>query len=312
MLRPGRPPVQRAAGHDRYECVRNVYNRKNLRVPVDSRRASGQPLSKTGAMSLIRGRGLGLEVHLAGWEFEAALAELTARLSERSEFYRGTAATVVCGETPLSGDQVDALRAALAAGGVELRDVQEAPAPEDLARRRALRPKRELKLSDAARSLVADFAGARADIADRRKRGETSVRRSNAHPPVVTPSPALQVAPPPPPGTLYHTGTLRGGQALHHPGNIVVIGDVNPGTELVATGDIVVFGRLLGVAHAGAQGDASAKVYALQLQATQLRIATCIALDEEHTRTASEPEVAFIRDGRITIAPFSKAAEVAG
>jgi septum site-determining protein MinC len=117
---------------------------------------------------------------------------------------------------------------------------------------------------------------------------------------------------PPPPGTLYHVGTLRGGQALHHAGNIIVVGDVNPGTELVATGDIVVFGRLLGVAHAGAQGDDAAKVYALQLQATQLRIATCIALDEDHARSASEPEVAFVRDQRITIAPFSKAAEVVG
>ena len=253
-------------------------------------------------MSLIRGRGLGLEVHLAGWEFDAAIAELTARLSERGEFYRGTTARIVLGEAPLSDEQREALRAVLASAGIELGAVEQAPGGEELARRRALRPKRELKLSEAARSLVADFAGARADIAERRKRG-----------PAVS-APPLQVAPPPPPppGTLYHVGTLRGGQALHHAGNIVVIGDVNPGTELVATGDIVVFGRLLGVAHAGAQGDNDAKVYALDLQATQLRIAAVIAVDEEHARVASEPEVAFVRDGRIAIAPFSKAAEVAG
>jgi septum site-determining protein MinC len=119
----------------------------------------------------------------------------------------------------------------------------------------------------------------------------------------------LHVAPPSP-GTLYHVGTLRGGQALHHVGNIIVVGDVNPGTELVASGDIVVFGRLLGVAHAGAQGDETAKVYALHLQATQLRIATSIALDEDTRASASQPEVAFLRDGRIIIAPFSKASEV--
>jgi septum site-determining protein MinC len=251
-------------------------------------------------MSLIRGRGLGLEVHLAGWEFDAAIAELAARLSERAEFYRGTTATVVVGETPLSEPQLSALREVLTAAGIELGPVDQVPGGEELARRRALRPRRELKLSDAAKSLVADFAGARADIAERRKRG-------------VPAPPPLEVAPPPPPpGTLYHVGTLRGGQALHHAGNIVVIGDVNPGTELVATGDIVVFGRLLGVAHAGAQGDNDAKVYALELQATQLRIATVIAVDEEHARVTSEPEVAFVRDGRIAIAPFSKAAEVAG
>jgi septum site-determining protein MinC len=251
-------------------------------------------------MSLIRGRGLGLEVHLAGWEFDAAIAELAARLSERAEFYRGTTATVVVGETPLSEAQLSALREVLTAAGIELGPVEQAPGGEELARRRALRPRRELKLSDAAKSLVADFAGARADIAERRKRG------------VPAPPPIEVAPPPPPPGTLYHVGTLRGGQALHHAGNIVVIGDVNPGTELVATGDIVVFGRLLGVAHAGAQGDNDAKVYALELQATQLRIATVIAVDEEHARVTSEPEVAFVRDGRIAIAPFSKAAEVAG
>jgi len=264
-------------------------------------------------MSLIRGRGTGLEVHLAGWEFEAALAELGARLAERAEFYRGTTASVVLGEAQLAPEELDRLREVLVAAGVELGAVEQAAGGEELARRRALRPKRELKLSDSARSLVADFAGARADIAERRKRGESSVHRQQAAP-LQVPSPQAEAAhvAPPPPGALYHVGTLRGGQALHHAGDIVVVGDVNPGTELVATGDIVVFGRLLGVAHAGAQGDADAKVYALQLQATQLRIATCIALDEESARNASEPEVAFVRDGRIAIAPFSKAAEVVG
>lgn len=260
-------------------------------------------------MSLLRGRGLGLEVHLAGWDFDAAIAELTARLSERPDFYRGTTASVTLGDAPLVPEQLDTLRGVLAAAGIELGDVGNAAPDQELARRRAMRPKADVKLSDSARSLVADFAGARADIAERRKRGEASVRHTNVSAAqIATP---LQVAPPPP-GTLYHVGTLRGGQALHHAGNIVVIGDVNPGTELVATGDIVVFGRLLGVAHAGAQGDNDAKVYALHLQATQLRIATTIAVDEERSRNASEPEVAFVRDGRIVVAPFSKGAEVPG
>jgi len=245
-------------------------------------------------MSLLRGRGLGLEVYLAGWDFDAAIVELAARLSERPDFYRGTSATAIIGESPLEPGQETVLRETLRAAGIELRGVHQ----------------RVRKLSDSAQSLVADFAGARADIVERRKRGESSVRRANVNAAAASVAAPLQLAPPPP-GTLYHVGTLRGGQALHHPGNIVVIGDVNPGTELVATGDIVVFGRLLGVAHAGAQGDDSAKVYALHLQATQLRIATTIAVDEERSRDASEPEVAFVRDGRITIAPFSKA-EVPG
>lgn len=276
-------------------------------------------------MTLLRGRGMGLEIMLAGRDFDEALAELSARIAERPDFYKGTKATAVFGSAPPVAEDIDALKSALSAGGIELRAISGAAAvetaaldlglefvapavaPEELARRRALRPKRELKLSDSARSLVADFAGARSDIAERRKRGETSVRRTHAAPP---PAPEaarqpLQIVEPQP-GTLYHVGTLRGGQSLHHVGNIVVVGDVNPGTELIATGDVVVFGRLLGVAHAGAQGDANARVYALHLDATQLRIATCIAANEGPHKAVPEPEAAMITDGKIVIVPLEE------
>lgn len=276
---------------------------------------------------------MGLEVMLAERDFDAALAELKARIAERPEFYRGTRATAAFGAAVPTSAQLTELREALAMGGIELTALsasadarpiasdlgldftESAAAGEELARRRALRPKRDMKLSDAARSLVADFAGARADIAERRKRGESSVRRASAAVPAAAPAngaasqQSLQLVEAPP-GTLYHVGTLRGGQALHHDGNIVVVGDVNPGTELVATGDVVVFGRLLGVAHAGAQGDANARVYALHLDATQLRIATCIAANEGPRKAPAEPEVAFVRDNRIVIVPFAKAGEV--
>ena len=124
------------------------------------------------------------------------------------------------------------------AGGLEFEAVDApAPAAHELDRRRALRPQREAKLSDAARSLVADFAGARADIAGRRQRGEASVPRLDLPQPPAENAPALHLVAAAP-TTLYHPGTLRGGQALHHDGNIVVVGDVNPGAELIATGDV--------------------------------------------------------------------------
>jgi septum site-determining protein MinC len=241
---------------------------------------------------------------LADRDFDEALAELDARLSERPDFYRGTRATAVFGSAP-EPQRIETLQARLEAAGIVYGGYR--LAEEELARRRAVPPKHEVKLSDAARSLVADFAGARSDIAERRKRGESSVRRLHPAPSARPPS-VLQLVGTPP-GTLYHTGTLRGGQALHHVGNIVVVGDVNPGTELVATGDIVVFGRLLGVAHAGAQGDLHRRVHALQLSPTQLRIATYIAVDEETRPHSSQAEVAFVRDGRIVVVPFSKAGE---
>ncbi|MHB8153991.1 MAG: septum site-determining protein MinC, partial [Bacillati bacterium] len=108
------------------------------------------------------------------------------------------------------------------------------------------------------------------------------------------------------PATRYHVGTLRGGQSLHQLGNLVVVGDVNPGAELVATGDILVFGRLAGVAHAGAQGDAGAVVLALDLAATQLRIATSIAADAPPAKRSPQPEVAIVREAQIMIIPYDR------
>jgi len=66
---------------------------------------------------------------------------------------------------------------------------------------------------------------------------------------------------------------VRSGQVIRHPGHIVVVGDVNPGAQLIAGGDIIVWGKLQGSAHAGALGDASAIVGALTLHPSALRIA---------------------------------------
>lgn len=73
--------------------------------------------------------------------------------------------------------------------------------------------------------------------------------------------------------TLYLKQTLRSGQTLCYDGNILVIGDTHPGSELIAKGDITVWGVLGGVAHAGTSGDKNARIRALKLNAIQLRIA---------------------------------------
>ncbi|HEY8296447.1 MAG TPA: septum site-determining protein MinC [Candidatus Baltobacteraceae bacterium] len=278
-------------------------------------------------MTLLRGKGLGLEVVFAERDLDEALTELESRLGERPGFYRGSSATAAFGTAVPTPAQFERLRATLEGGGIALTrlcgtapleaiavssGVAYAPAVDggqELARRRALRPKREIQLSEAAKSLDPDFAGARADIAERRKRGEASVRH------VVLPHAQLSVVAPPAslPGTLYHVGTLRGGQSLHNVGNIVIVGDVNPGAELVASGDIVVFGALRGVAHAGAQGLQSAKVYALELAATQLRIATFIAAENENRRKLAlvRPEAAYVKDERIVVVPLDRVEHVA-
>lgn len=91
--------------------------------------------------------------------------------------------------------------------------------------------------------------------------------------------------------TRFIRQTLRSGQierALE--GNMVILGDVNPGAEVVAAGDIIVLGKLRGVAHAGALGNTSSLIFALNLLPTQLRIGRFItrAPAEQHRRQRAE------------------------
>lgn len=98
--------------------------------------------------------------------------------------------------------------------------------------------------------------------------------------------------------------TLRSGQSLRHPGSIAVIGDVNPGAEIIAGGSIVVWGRLRGTVHAGALGDENAVVCALDLAPTQLRIGGRITRSPDERRRKPRPETARVRDGHIVAEPW--------
>jgi septum site-determining protein MinC len=287
-------------------------------------------------MTTIRGRGRSLEIAVDR-ALPIATAEIRAQLEERPAFFRGSRAAANLGQIEADLASLVALRDLLAEFGIGLDGVSgvEALAPllaqidlaylgptpaEEVAAIPRPRVKRTAALSDEARSLVADFAGARADLAARRIEREAAALERR----VAKPNGAL-VAPPPAPvasagvtipdtpqsapvgiSTLYHRGTLRGGQTLHNLGNIVVIGDVNPGAELIASGDILVFGSLRGVAHAGAQGDSSARVVALELAPTQLRIATMIAASDADP-VKPGPQHAYVLGDRIAIVPHAAA-----
>lgn len=98
------------------------------------------------------------------------------------------------------------------------------------------------------------------------------------------------------------TRTLRSGQSVRHQGDVIVLGDVNPGAEVVATGHIVVMGALRGVAHAGCSGNVAAFVAATRLRPTQLRIAHVIGrAPDEQEELQPVPEVARVRDEMIVV-----------
>ena len=114
---------------------------------------------------------------------------------------------------------------------------------------------------------------------------------------------------PPASNALLLRETLRSGRSIWHEGHVVVLGDVNPGAQIIATGNVVVWGRLRGLVHSGAGGDAAAVICALDLSPTQLRIAEHIAVAPDDSRPATIPEQATVRDGQIVAEPWRKIVE---
>ena len=101
--------------------------------------------------------------------------------------------------------------------------------------------------------------------------------------------------------TLFLRRTVRSGQAIHHPSNVVVLGDVNPGAEIVAGKDIIVWGVLRGMVHAGYPDNEGAVVCSLLLAPVQLRIAHLLSRPPEGLDVQPRPEVAAIRNGQIVV-----------
>jgi septum site-determining protein MinC len=103
---------------------------------------------------------------------------------------------------------------------------------------------------------------------------------------------------------LFVNKTLRSGTRIEFPGHVVVVGDVNPGAEVVAGGNVIVWGRVRGMVHAGAKGDSSAYICALDLSPAQLRIADEVSAILNPLRNP-RPEIASLNeDGKLQSSPW--------
>ncbi|HSB00163.1 MAG TPA: septum site-determining protein MinC [Anaerolineales bacterium] len=98
---------------------------------------------------------------------------------------------------------------------------------------------------------------------------------------------------------LFLNRTLRSGTRIEFSGHVVVMGDVNPGAEIIAAGNVIIWGRLRGMVHAGAKGNRNAVICALDLSPTQLRIAEEVSAILK-PREDPTPEIARInKDGKL-------------
>ena len=222
----------------------------------------------------IKGTNYGLVIHVGPGDWDGLVSELISRLDQTPSFFKGGRVASQVGPRQMTKDQLKHVGDLLQAHQMSLWAVI---TESDLTREQAM----SLGLESTLIPLQTAHPGDKEDgIAASEETDAILVRR-----------------------------TLRSGQSLHHPGHVVVIGDVNPGAEIVAGGDVVVWGRLRGIVHAGASGDDSAVVCALALAPMQLRISRHIArspgseLDQKHLNGIA-PEVAFVQDDQIVVEPW--------
>jgi septum site-determining protein MinC len=236
----------------------------------------------------MKGTRKGLAIALEEGEWQDLLRELDTRLDQASTFFRGSQVNLTTGKRDINQAELQQFMDVLTKHEIQLA---------------SLRTASEIS-AQAAQAL-----GVRLALP------EVSGDQTEIRGPIEELSEGLLVR-----------RTLRSGQSLQHLGHVVVIGDVNPGAEIIAGGDVVVWGRMRGMIHAGALGDNKAIVCALDLRPTQLRIGSHIATSPPETGTPSsktgrdsgspsrlsaegkrdvQPEVAFVQDELIVAEPWS-------
>jgi len=113
----------------------------------------------------------------------------------------------------------------------------------------------------------------------------------------------------------FYKGTLRSGQSIEVDNSIVIVGDVNPGADVVAGGNVVVLGCLKGSVAAGYPDNRSAFVLSLDMQPMQVRIGDLIARSPDENKDKlkrkkkeKEPEtkIAYVENENIYIEPISR------
>lgn len=216
----------------------------------------------------VKGDRQGLRLFLPeGVPWKTLLEALERQLQQGEGFFRGADLMVDVGSRPLTQDEARTLADLLDKWGVSLRAV----GTDNRDNRTTLR--------EAGMRYVSSTA-APPPVAEAAQRASTYVE------------------------ALLVTRTIRSGQSVRHHSAVTVLGDVNPGAEVIAGGDIVVWGRLRGFAHAGAIGEEEAIVCALDLSPTQLRIAGLAARAPEGAPPSAGPEVAHIEEGHIIVEPW--------
>jgi septum site-determining protein MinC len=217
----------------------------------------------------IKGTNNGLLISLGAGDWESIELGLFKIIRSRSDFFRGAEVALQVGDRVLERDEIRKLRDKLAEHDVRLKAILGDSAE-------TVRSARRLDLET--------------EIPEARQPASTDDETGELPP--INPDETGS-------GGVLIRHTLRNGRTVRHIGHVVVIGDVNPGAQVIAGGDVLIWGRLRGIVHAGAAGDENAIVCALDMRPMQLRIANHVAITPDSRQGRPHPEVAFVREGQI-------------
>ena len=241
----------------------------------------------SGNMLEIKGIRNGLLVHVQSQdEWPDVVRMLVSQIDKQREFFKGAQLALEVGERTLRRQELSTLQHLLSERNVELWAVlSESMTTLSTARKLGMQTTLEQPSPESASA-----RGEEPGVADTLLR----VEDGQDAPPAISPDEVGTS------GVLLKR-TLRGGRTIRSDGHVVIIGDVNPGAEIVAGGDVIVWGRLRGLVHAGALGDEEATVCALDMTPVQLRIAGHIATSPKDQKRVPRPEIAMVRDNRIVV-----------
>jgi septum site-determining protein MinC len=219
-------------------------------------------MEKTSPAFQIKGLRDGLLVTITGESWDDQRELLLAQIDERASFFHGARLALDIGPLALGVNEMVELRDLLSERSVSLWAViSESPKTEKTAQLLGMATRISKPRPEEGRKFAVE------DLGD-----ETA---------------------------LFLNKTLRSGTRIEFAGHVVVLGDVNPGAEIIAEGSVIVWGRVRGMVHAGSKGNRKAMICALDLSATQLRIADEISaplMPQKNPR----PEVASInKEGRL-------------
>jgi septum site-determining protein MinC len=211
----------------------------------------------------IKGISEGLLVTLRGDRWKDAQELIISKIDQKAEFFQGAKIVVDVGELSLKAADLGKLRDELSTRGISLW---------------AVLSRSETTLNTAQMLGLSTNLGVHQNV-QKQKKGSTVFEGDSA---------------------VWVEKTLRAGYKVETKCHVIVMGDVNPGAEIISAGNILVWGRLSGSVHAGADGDQGAKVMALNMVPTGLQIGDRVALISAKKRK-SQPEVAYVFENEIII-----------